>query len=161
VAWISAIGLIAVIAIAGWAGAHASAQGNQPQVDTTVTNPAPAPAQVPAAAPASTTTPVTSSCTPWAGLPYLSAVSVDMNELAGDESLYGMGSTQVNSDQLGVTADQAGLMSWQELPAPYAEDVQNDVVSVDPDYASQDQLTTAAANATSLYSSISALCPGS
>jgi hypothetical protein len=158
-ALISAGGVLAVIVIASWAvlNSNSASPASQQNGVTTVTT---APAG-PTAGPADTTAPVASSCTPWPGLPYLSDASVDMYELAGDEGIYGMGSEQVNSDQLGVTADQAGLMSWRELPAPYAEDVQNEVIAVDPDDASTGQLNAAAADAETLYSAISTLCPAS
>jgi hypothetical protein len=101
------------------------------------------------------------TCYPWSGLEALSGVGLPLRMMASDEEIYGAGSTQVNSDGLGVEAAIDPVVnSFTELPSPYAEDVQNEVISVavSPYSATPDQLNAAAANADNLSSTISQLC---
>ncbi|HXW43752.1 MAG TPA: hypothetical protein VEL03_03125, partial [Streptosporangiaceae bacterium] len=102
--------LLAAVAIAGCHHAQA------------IPVPGPAPTNTAGPTPPPDPTSANTPCTPWSGLSYLTDAYVDMGQLAGDEGTYGIGSEQVNSDQLGVNADQAGLTQYfQELPTAYGE----------------------------------------
>jgi len=118
----------------------------------------------PAAAPPASSAPAQaagSTCYPWSGLQALNDIAFPLREMAGDEGIYGAGSTQVNSDMFAVVAGAQALNKpLLELPPAWFNAVQNEVMSVavSPDAASPEQLTAAADNAQYLASQISQLC---
>jgi hypothetical protein len=147
-----AAGLLAVVAMAGCGGSTSSAAGN-----VTTAAPASAPDPGPASGPGSAPAPA-AACTPWAGLQYLAGAYLTMQQLASAEET----GTDVGSAELAYNVDWEGLVTyWTELPAPYAEEVQNEVIAVTPADSSPAQLETGAADADALYTSIAGLCPGS
>jgi hypothetical protein len=86
----------------------------------------------------------------------LYGITLPLREMAGDEE-----NGTDNNDSLAVAAAVQPLIGeWTELPAPYAEDVQNEVVgvAVSSSAATPGQLLAAADNAEDLANQISQLC---
>jgi hypothetical protein len=98
-----------------------------------------------------------STCYQWSGVGDLYGVTLPLREMASDEE---DGSGQGN-DALAVVAAAEPLDGiWEELPNPYAEEVQNEVLAVasSPSAATPEQLVDAAADAEDLASQIGQLC---
>jgi hypothetical protein len=98
------------------------------------------------------------NCTPWPGTGDLSAVAFAMRELADDENIYGPDSSMNNSAQQSVGIAESGLAQIaDQLPNPYYQEIQDDVLSVSSSSPASD-LDAAADNADSLATTLSQLC---
>jgi hypothetical protein len=101
------------------------------------------------------------ACAPWAGLDDLSNVTMWLRQLIGDEVIFGASTPQAKRDGLAVVvyAQSLGAM-WQDLPVQYSRELRDSVlpVAASPYQQTPEQLNTAANDAQSLGSQISALC---
>jgi hypothetical protein len=111
--------------------------------------------------PASPAASVRSTCSPWAGLDDLAYITTWLRQLIGDEVIFGTGTEQVKNDGLAVLVYAESLDAvGQKLPARYARDLRDSVLSVaaSPAKKTPEQLNTAANAAQSLATQISQLC---
>jgi hypothetical protein len=111
--------------------------------------------------PASPAASARSTCSPWAGLDDLAYITTWLRQLIGDEVIFGTGTEQVKNDGLAVLVYAESLDAvGQKLPARYARDLRDSVLSVaaSPAKKTPEQLNTAANAAQSLATQISQLC---
>jgi hypothetical protein len=143
--------LLAVIVISacGQGSSGTNAPSNNGPAGTTAPGPA---------ATTGATAPAASNCTPWPGVGDLSAAAFDMRELANDENINGPFSSMNNSAEQAVGIADSGLAQIaSQLPNPYYQEIQDDVLSAGST-SSAAQLDAAADNADSLATTISQLC---
>jgi hypothetical protein len=109
----------------------------------------------------SSASPAQRACSPWAGLDDLSNITTWLRQLIGDEVIFGASTQQAKSDGLAVVVYANSLVALGgKLPAPYARDLRDSVLSVaaSPYKKTPEQLNTAANAAQSLAAQISQLC---
>jgi hypothetical protein len=136
--------LLAAVGIGGCASAAASSGGGY----TTTTT----------AAPATSTADPAGTCRAWPGVGDLNAVAFPLRELADDKEIYGPFSDMDNSAEDAVSIAELGLSQIAgQLPDPYFQEIQDEVLSVGSD-ASAAQLETAADDAQALAATIGRLC---
>jgi len=162
----AAAALLAGTVISGY-GASSAAAATTPGAATTTTSTAPASLADATTTPTGTLNPPTASGTcalgagQWPGVVTLEWINYQLQQLAGDEGIYGPGSTEVTSDDLAVSTDETNLsqtiMPLMPLPDPWTQAIMNQVLLVDTG-SSQDQVQTAADAASSLAGQISQLC---
>jgi hypothetical protein len=88
----------------------------------------------------------------------LNAVAFPLRELADDKEIYGPFSDMDNSAEDAVSIAELGLSQIAgQLPDPYFQEIQDEVLSVGSD-ASAAQLETAADDAQALAATIGQLC---
>jgi hypothetical protein len=110
---------------------------------------------------ASRASPSPSACAQWTGLDDLFNITTWLRQLIGDEVIFGASTAQAKRDGLAVVVYADSLDGlWEKLPAQYAHDLQDSVLSVaaSPYKETPEQLNTAANDAQSLANQISQLC---
>jgi len=110
---------------------------------------------------ASSARPSPSACAPWSGLDDLSNMTTWLRQMIGDEVIFGAGTAQAKRDGLAVVVYAQSLGGlWEMLPAQYASDLRDSVLSVaaSPYKETPEQLNTAANSAQSLTNQIGQLC---
>jgi hypothetical protein len=102
-----------------------------------------------------------SACSPWAGLDDLFSVTTWLQQMIGDEVLFGAGTEQAKRDGLAVVVYAGSLDGLSaKLPPQDARDLRNSVlpVAASPYKKTPEQLNAAANDAQSLATRISRLC---
>jgi hypothetical protein len=103
-----------------------------------------------------------SACSPWAGLNDLFSVTTWLQQMIGDEVIFGAGTEQAKRDGLAVVVYAGSLDGLSAtLPPQEANDLRDFVlpVAASPYKKTPEQLNTAANDAKSLATQISRLCP--
>jgi hypothetical protein len=102
-----------------------------------------------------------SVCSPWAGLNDLLSVTTWLQQMIGDEVIFGAGTEQAKRDGLAVVVYAGSLDGLsRKLPPQDARDLRNSVlpVAASPYKMTPEQLNSAADDAHSLATRISRLC---
>jgi hypothetical protein len=101
------------------------------------------------------------ACSPWAGLNDLFSVTTWLQQMIGDEVIFGAGTEQAKRDGLAVVVYAGSLDGLSaRLPPREASDLRTSVlpVAASPYKKTPEQLNTAANEAKSLATQISRLC---